>query len=244
MTGAHLHWACKAMHRTLLLVSTMAALAAPCVGQAGTVDVTLQEPETRSDQDAINLGDFRDYKGRLFRLITEFRRYRTTVPDIEQIMGMPFRAYEKPNDNPGWIVGIAHGFRSLRMNHRVALYYDPMRLNRQRRWSTIRHIEFETNYYVNFAQGDPPMQMYEDPARCLTAAELEAKLRAASLPFEITPPSADDDRRFITVGQQDLLAPDGMSLMAVVRPKAPPGPGASGATPDIAQACIESVDIS
>ena len=225
------------------LAAVTASIAISCCSRAAAQELTVPTATAPTiDLDAANREDFGEYKRRLFRLIVEFRRYRTTVPDIEEILGMEFRTREERYSQPGWIIGAAHGFKSLRMNHRISLYYEPVRFHAVRGATTIKQLQFATQYYVNFAQAEPPMTFYKDPARCLTVAELEASLTAAHLAFKISPPS-DPDRRFLTVGFGDFLRPDGMSLQASIDLSTVRAIGGSLPAPELAHACIENVSV-
>ena len=212
---------------------------APMLGDAHAQPYQPEAPPSSSpDANAVNDKDFLEYKSRLFRLIREFRRYRTTASDIKSIMGVDFGRPDQLNSENAWIVGVEGRFKSLRMNHRVALYYDPVRFDPARGKSTIRQLQFETQYYVNFAQAEPPMALYKEPARCLTVAELEAALTAANLQFKVS------SRQFITVGYDNVIRPNGMALLATAYPNTVGAAEGSRQEPDLAHACIESVDIS
>lgn len=212
---------------------------------AGAMPHDFGDPQTAGsptsvDEEAVNRADFNDYKRRLFRLIIEYRRNHTTVADIENIFGQSIRDREERYNQFGWIVGASHTFKSLRMNHRISLYYDPARGR-----ATIKDIHFEVQYYVNFSQAEPPMKFYSDGERCLSALELERALSDAGLDFKIEierPPKSD--QLFISAGSDDLLNPGGIFLLAAADLKGGVSDEGSPRDPDLARTCIQSVLIS
>lgn len=225
------------MRQKLAWLGIVFGLCAPLSGWTQDAPTTIASNEAGAN--TANDADFQDYKQRLFTLIGHFKRYRTTVPDIEAIMGADFRTEDQKGGNNGWIIKVAHGYKSLRMNHRVSLYYgEPMRPK-----PLSDKIYFETQYYVNFSQAEPQMAMYLDEKRCLSMADLEAALTQAKLKyeFEFHPES---DEFYLSVGFGNLMAPDSIYILAVAAPQTIQYTDNAHKKIDPSRGCVESVSIS
>ena len=204
------------------------------VAQGPKPPAVAKAPATDAEQDA----DFADYQQRLFTLIRTFKRYRTTLPDIEAAMGADFAIEDQKGGNVGWLIKASPAYKSLRMNHRVSLYYgEPLRDK-----PLTQGIYFEAQYYVNFQQADTAMALYTDPARCLTVAAFEGVLTAAKLKYTVKA-HPDTGEMLISSGLDTVMKADGIFVLADVYPGTTGYADAAHQRLDETHGCIRMVSV-